>query len=289
MRVATVILSSLLLARCACAQPTSLAYDPNCYFPRVGVPTEIDTIYGSTIDGYLGSGMLNIGPAPGQPYGRIMCIVHPAPLTGPAPVSVFNTGPTFNVHDLKITQTLTLTHKIVRTGHFRSPGYTDILCFDADRSPAIIYWQDSSGNYDTARYTQLASPRHGRKGDDYSSMIPFTSQMSTDSVEDLIYSVILWDSVSQHDSLYAIYFKGGKSLYGQGQNAVADSMSPFGEIGDWHRILWNCFQGDLRGVGRNDYINVDYAGNMFFYRNDRPFSMASITQALNHDTLYAQW
>ncbi len=39
-------------------------FDPNCYYPTVGKPREIDTIYGS-YDQQMLSSYLNVGPAPG--------------------------------------------------------------------------------------------------------------------------------------------------------------------------------------------------------------------------------
>ncbi len=74
---------------------SSPALDSNCYFPQIGVPGEIDTIYGDTAGEELGSFIHNLGPMQGgMPGNMLIANGNYIPFEVP-------TGPTFNLHNLK--------------------------------------------------------------------------------------------------------------------------------------------------------------------------------------------
>ena len=191
-------------------QGIGIAFDPKCYVPTIGNASEIDTIYGASEDNNLGAAMLNIGTKPGDSYGRIMCKLLPKGAMG---ASIFTTGPTFDLHKLDIIGNFNIDPSdIIRRGHFRSPKYSDILwgCKDGCLQPARIYWQDDEGNYDSSRYTILATPLPGKSYTDYSPMIPYSSHILSDSVEDIIYMAVIADNDSMRGLPYLLYFQGGK-------------------------------------------------------------------------------
>lgn len=267
-------------------QGIGIAFDPKCYVPTIGNASEIDTIYGGSKYFYLGSGMLNIGTKPGESYGRITCNLFSYSGMG---YSIFKTGPTFNLHAIDTIGTFNIEPSyIIRRGHFRSPKYSDILwgCTDGCLQPARIFWQDDEGNYDSSRYTILATPLPGKSYTDYSPMIPYSSHILSDSVEDIIYMAVIADNDSMRGLPYLLYFQGGEVLKNKGRFATADSIFAL------NNLIPNPFstsQGDYRGVGRNDLIMSDYIGNWFYFKNDPPFSMASVLQAFRYDTLLAKW
>ncbi len=279
---------SLLALSPVYSQVTSPAFDPNCYFPKIGVPGEIDTIYGAQELQYLGANMLNIGSTPDSSYGRMSCGL------SSNPDSIFNfiftTGPSFNLHKLNVVGYVNINPGyIIRRGHFRSPKYSDILYDDRSTSPARIYWQDDQGNYDSSRYTILLSSVKGKIYNDYSPMIPYTSYISSDSVEDIISTVFVGNTNTIQDSIFLIYFKGGEQLRSQGRIANQDSIIFLNRYKEPAVFLFKENQGDFRGIGRNDLLASDNYGNIFYYKNERPFSMANVVNALRYDTLYAQW
>ena len=267
------------------AQISSAAFDPNCYFPGIGIPGEIDTIYGSHGDQYLGSGMTNIGPAPGDPYGRISCLFDHI-YSIPKDIwkdSLFTTGSAFNLHKLHVIADFNI-FNIIRRGHFRSPKYSDILSYNLDQTPARIYWQDDNGDYDSSRYTQLYSSKKGKWYDDYSFMVPYSAHISSDTAEDIIYRVMSADADTIPAYFNLLYYKGGQQLFDQGKIAFEDS-SLFGEYASSYKSIGGTNQGDFRGIGREDLLISDHSGDFLYYKNDPPFSMASFIHSLRYDTL----
>ncbi|MDP4235292.1 MAG: hypothetical protein Q8919_02430, partial [Bacteroidota bacterium] len=267
-------------------QVSSAAFDPNCYFPKIGVSGEIDTIYGAHNDLYLGVGMLNLGPTPDGTSGRLS-----SALIDPHFASVFTSWPSFNLHQPHVLGRLEFEkgYSIVRLGHFRSPKFTDILCKGGALAPARIYWEDEQGNYDSSRYTELLSSVKGALYNDYSPMAAYTSHISSDSVEDIIYSVFVGNTNTIQDSIYLLYYKGGSRLYLQGKAAYQDSIQFLDRYKEPAVFLFKECQGDFRGVGMNDLLASDAYGNIFYYQNKLPFSMAAVTNALMYDTIYAKW
>ena len=287
----TVVIGCLLLTvNCllftvSYSQVSSSAFDPNCYQPKIGTPGVVDTIYGAHEGEYLGAGMLNIGPYPDSSYGRMSCLLsYPDSLFN----SVFRTGPSFNLHKLNVLGHFNINQAILRRGHFRSPKYSDILVADLKNgnTPARIYWQDDQGNYDSSRYTILLSAVKGKVYNDYSAMLPYTTHISSDSVEDIVYMTVIVDTDTGRGVTYLLYFKGGKTLYDQGRTAISDSAKSLESLVPNPKTT---SQGDFRGVGRNDIIFEDSHRNFFYYKNDPPFSMSSVIKALRYDTLFAQW
>ncbi|MFI5263210.1 MAG: T9SS type A sorting domain-containing protein [Candidatus Kapaibacterium sp.] len=272
------------------AQVSSPAFDPNCYFPRIGVAGEIDTIYGWQVDQELGAGMLNIGAAPDSSYGRISCVVDHDTAKQIWRDSVFNTGPNFNLHKLNTIGKFILPpyYNIVRFAHFRSQRYRDILATASSRS-AIILWQDDQGNYDSSRYTELWSSKRGTNFTFLDDMVPYSAHISSDMVEDIIGSAVLLDSGSSHGDAYLIYFKGGEQLKTQGKIAISDSMYSMDSASKFLQIAEKSpAQGDFRSVGREDLLQSDQYGNIMYFKNDPPFSMRKFLDGLRFDTLIAQ-
>ncbi len=268
------------------SQVSSTAFDPNCYFPRIGVPGEIDTIYGGKWLENLGAGLVNLGPNINGTYGEI------AFADSSAGLSVFKSWPDFSLHKLRKTRNLYLSqyYRNYQFGHFHSTKYLDILATDdGGRNPARIYWQDDKGEYDSTRYTILLSPIQGKTYNDYSSMRPsYLPNLSSDSIQDIISMIVIADS-NETGKSYLLYFKG-ESLRNQAKTAYADSTAFF-DIGQRVTV-----SGDFRGTGRIDMIAADnYVKfgqnyhNLFYYRNDPPFSMSRLLNSLKYDTLFAQW
>jgi hypothetical protein len=284
----------------AYSQVSSAAFDPNCYFPRIGVAGEIDTIYGAQHNQGLGGGMINIGPEPGGSYGRISCdLVLDTSADRVIPPSIFTTGPNFNIHKLNVAGRFINTYYVQYFGHFRSTKYLDALAVGdptgSSSDPARIYWQGDDGNYDTARYTQLMTSAPGKLFSDYYLMRPFHSKISSDTVEDIIYGANAGDTIDlTQERIYFIYFQGGERLYSQGKVALSDSVLYIGKLGNtasknpWPLGLHGDLlaQGDFRGVGRNDFISGNGNNNLLYYHNDAPFSMKSL---LHFDTLFSKW
>ena len=91
----------LLLALIPLINPTAprAQFDPNCYHPALGAPGEVDTIYGSYDKQEL-TNSLNVGPAPGESYGRVL--MYGLPQNIPF-LSAVSTGPSFDLHHLNVT------------------------------------------------------------------------------------------------------------------------------------------------------------------------------------------
>ncbi len=96
------------------------AYDSACYFPQMGNPDELDTIYGGVANQGLGGNIGHLPPLTGQTYDRL--VMQGLPTNIPFLTAV-ETGPTFNLHSLHIIEKyagLGYWPTYVY-GHFRSP------------------------------------------------------------------------------------------------------------------------------------------------------------------------
>ncbi len=258
------------------------AFDPNCYFPTVGKPGEIDTIYGSKSWQQLSSGM-NIGPAPGRNESRILMYGLPE---NPPFITAVSAGSTFNLHNLTVSAKTTLNLQVgqYRTGHFRSQRYTDILRTHPDLGAPTIYWADDLGNFDTARHTTLV-PSYRGFATFYDAMNCYVSRLSSDTVDDVVLGAVTL-ILGVLDSNRLIYFKGGEKLYGSRDTAVSDeevAVAPYLARYQWRHGV----QGDWRGVGRDDLITGDGHGNTFYYHNNPPFRLDTLFRSLYSDTLWA--
>ncbi|MFI5263124.1 MAG: T9SS type A sorting domain-containing protein [Candidatus Kapaibacterium sp.] len=272
------------------AQISSAAFDPNCYQPVIGTPGVVDTIYGSKNGQELGSYIKNIGAKKGESNGSIIIgsgfgvpfVTYP----------IFQSGPNFNLHNLNAVDTFNLgylvhPYNLVKRARFRSSQYTDMLfTMGSSRFAPRIYWADDQGKYDSTRYTELQSPITGTKGVGYNQINVYSTHLTSDTVEDIIFGIYVFNSSQTLDSVFFLFFKAGDKLHKQGKIAFADSIAFLDTIVQATR---NCSQGDFRGTGREDLIASNGVGDIFFYKNDRPFSLQKLAQDMKYDTLMAQW
>ncbi len=166
------------------AQISSSAFDPNCYQPRIGVPGEIDTIYGSYSGQQLGGNQFSPGPGPNG-YNRVFFSGYQ---NNPNGWDIMAGGANFNLHDLdKPKSKVFLSGYTQVVGHFHSPKLLDILHIYS--SFARIYWADSNGDYDSARRTVLtyrSRPGPGNGAYNYAIFTPYVAHMTADTVDDLV-------------------------------------------------------------------------------------------------------
>lgn len=266
-------------------------FDPDCYYPKVGDPNGVDTVEyfrgGSLFDFHV----RNLGPTPDENYGKI---VLPGHKSNRKYATAFSSGPGFDLRNLQKIQAMNMViPKDARFGHFRNSRQKDML---VDRTssgfsvPWRIYWADEIGLYDSSRYTELVTDflRDSIVSVFYDWDLIYSSYLTSDTVEDIIIGATAHtfkniDSTRSHIVLY----RGGEGLYAKGKKAIQDS-SIFFEFTRKDNLPTNrlSFQGDFRGIGKADYIGLDYTGNMYFYANTKPFSLASFANSLLNDTLF---
>ncbi len=263
----------------------SPAFDPNIYLPRIGVPGEIDTIMGSTDGQGLGSFIFNTGARPGEAHGNILI---QGLSQNPASFSAVETGAKFNLHKLNIRKQLDLDDKlIIKYGHFHDTKHIDLFAYNTD-GDFKIYWADDSGYYSKSRDSRLRS-YGGQGGGSYSvASNAYTANLSSDTVEDIIFSMsTTWIDYNK-DTSFLLYFKGGEQLFKKIGDALPDSSYDLKLYG-LQNFERNCSQGDWRGTGREDLMGADRAGNVFYYHNDpsKNFSLEEFYRALRFDTIFA--
>ena len=278
----------LLVASDALSQS---AFDSSCYYPELGNPNELDSIYGSKAEQRLGKNLRTLPPLKGQQYDRL--VMQGLPDNIPF-LSAVETGPDFDLHAMKTTKQYPYVFKEwpnFMLGHFRSPKYTDMLMYDPLSSfHPTIYWADENGEYDSSRYTQLFPFNDGVT---YSfpcgDMQPYIGKFTTDSVDDIVLSVRFVYGPIPHgnDSVYMAHVKGGEQLYAQGKVAMWDELAYWGTSKGKNRdsVQRTPIQGDWRGVGREDLITVDDWCTFYYYRNDPPFTLTKFVESLRRDTL----
>ncbi|MDP4198311.1 MAG: T9SS type A sorting domain-containing protein [Bacteroidota bacterium] len=270
----------------------SPSLDSNCYFPNIGMSGEIDTIYGNAHDtegNYiygegLGGYLHNLGPKTDGSFGKM--------LLGKGNVSPFvdweetSTGSNFDLHSLKaIALTLSIDPHVLRFGHFRDRTHLDLFDEDWRR----IYWADEDGNYDSSRFTILQPNIYGDQGSSGGSDGIFDpayiAHLTSDTVDDVVTGFITFNADHTKDSLYLALFRGGSGLT---LNRVAHEdtsiVMPPPYIGNSHYTL----QGDFRGTGRDDLLITDNLHNLFFYKNDSPFSLERLLHSILYDTLWSR-
>jgi hypothetical protein len=281
----------LLLALLALIWPSisRAQFDPNCYHPIVGKPGEVDTVYGSLNEQGL-TNSLNLGPAPGESYGRVMMYGLPQNLPF---LSAVTTGPTFDLHQLNVAikTKLDLGRDQYRLGHFHNSKLVDILRGGlGDNRPARIYWASETGDYDTSDYTDLVVPVRDTEHIGYMEVEPYCAHLSQDTVEDVVYGIERW-VVDRFDldTDYLVHFQGGFKLYDAGKQATPDSEVFFQRFDTNALFPRISFEGDWRGVGRRELLAGDHYGNLFYYRNDTPFSLSKLAHAIVFDTIWAAW
>jgi len=267
------------------------ALDSNCYFPQIGDPTEMDTILGSEGQN-LGELVKNLGPKPDGSFGN-MFIQNISPTVALAQVA---TGPTFNLHQMKqYVQSLVPngTNGVAdgfTLGHFRDRSHLDIL------AGGRIYWADDNGNYDSSSYTELWSHLRGDRDGWGEIIAPFAGYFTRDTIEDIVYGLATdWVDITK-DTSYLMLYKGGESLYQQDTAYEDTSRQLFPNLINFP--YRQALAGDFRGTGRSDIVIQgrtvqgdpgSHDGDLFFFANDPPFSLEKLAQAINYDTLMAQW
>ena len=277
------------------AQISSPAFDPNCYFPRIGVPGEIDTIYGSYVGQELGGGLVNIGPSPDNPGGpgRLMFggLAGDRAISGRGGAfSAVHCGTNFDPHNMSVSRFKGFwSNSKMVFGHYRSQYWTDILLMDSLGNTTFpkIYWADQQGKYDTSRYTSLGFLRKTTKYD-VNTGTPFHACLTSDTAEDIVLQYISDGIDVLHDSVMFALYHGGSDLFRPGSSVYPSEEAYFDSV---HAYDMNYgsertgYIGDFRGVGRVDYVGVDAKGSLALYKNDLPFSLVSFTAAMKRDTL----
>ena len=270
-----------------CAQISSSAFDPNCYQPRIGVPGEIDTIYGGHDGQGLGQYQFSPGPGPNSPYNRVFLSGY---MNNPNGWDILTGGPGFNLHDLNPPKASFFPKYGGYIGHFHSPKLLDL--YSQDR----IYWADDNGNYDSSRFTGLGYHQRGPNNYEYRSFdfSPYIAHMTSDSVDDLVLCYTTdWYPAKGTDTQWVVHFTGGAEIFKPGDTVLNDDATFFSSLSD--RETFNAGRagvaGDFRGIGREDFIAAggDSGGTLFYFHNDHPFSLARFTDAMRKDTFYTRW
>ena len=260
--------------------------DSDCYFPQIGVPGEIDTIYGSYSGEGLGAYIHNLGPKPDGSPGNLL-LGNANGLGDLAP-----TGPNFDLHNLHaISEALGIDNTetpYLRFGHFRDQSHLDLF----DGHTKVIYWSDDYGHYSSNVYTQLVSNIYG---DDDAHGLSVTTvlgwyitHLTSDSVDDIVGAVGTANRVVSKDSMYLVLFRGGQSLFGK-QNAYEDTSLLMGATSNFvGQGPATIMQGDFRGNGRMDLLIADEKNNILFFKDDPPFSLAKLLNAMIYDTIWSK-
>ena len=268
------------------------ALDSNCYFPQIGVPGEIDTIYGhaqetigsTTYGNGLGAYIHNLGPKPNGTPGNMLIENEGASI-------VFEqtpTGSNFNLHNLHaVVQNFELDRQYIRYGHFHDQQHLDLF----DEDAWVIYWADDSGNYDSSRYTKLKSNISGSLGyvggstDQGILTHTYITHLTSDTIDDIVLGLWTSDSTSSKDSLYLELFTGGNDI--DTSKIVFEDTSivmPPPYLNDNHVTM----QGDFHGTGRDDLLIADKSNDLFLYQNDPPFTLANLLLSMFYDTLWVR-
>ncbi len=282
--------SLLLLIEVSCASVAfaqlgfpSQMFDPDCYFPQVGTPGEIDTIYGSVPYQKLGDRLAGIGPAPGEKYNRIAFkgfepIADTASNFPIQPSDVFQGGPSFRLNAMHSIAKLGIEMPYCQFAHLRSKQYLDAVYHAGGW--VTIYWSDLNGLYDTNRFTELqgGTRRDQHMGPDGA---PIIGKFSHDSTDD----ILMFYDTAYSPKAYLSWYDGQK-LFGK-DTAFADSTMYFDTIGPYSggevRVG---IAADYRGTGRTSFIGGDYYLNTYFFANDPPFSISGFAHSMKTDTLW---
>jgi hypothetical protein len=156
-----------------------------------------------------------------------------------------------------------------------------------------IYWADEDGEYDSSRYTLLVPGRSDGLGNICSHMLPYVAKLTSDTVDDIVLSVLRVDSIVLGvEKTYMCLFKGGEQLYQRGKVSTWDDSAFWltdgggaraGTVDSLDRTYGA--QGDFRGVGREDFVAGDDLGNLYYFKNDVPFDIHKFAGAMRSDTL----
>jgi hypothetical protein len=253
--------------------------DSNCYFPQIDLPGEIDTIVGDSANAGIGAYIHNLGPQHGGLPGNLL-------IQGSGVFDQVATGPTFDLHDLKIKakDVLNLDLQSIYFGHFHNSSAVDIFTNEG----WIIYWADDNGNYDRTHSTHLktnvlGNAINGKQGE----FVAYIAHLTSDTIDDIVLGYGTSNTNVFEDSLYLVLYKGGDSLASM-DTAYEDTSANFGLVNDDYYTV----QGDFRGSGRDDLLIVNILfsqinqDNVYFYQNDPPFSLQHLAQVIGRDTLW---
>jgi hypothetical protein len=258
-----------------CRGAFAQGYDPNCYFPRFGVPGEIDTIVGPQ-DGTIVDRQYSLGPD-STGYNRILISDFP---NNPHIDSfdLVKSGLGFDLHHLN-PQKFGFYPRGGILFHPRAVSTTDILVYDPSHG-SQIFWADSDSKFDNSRMSFLRwkSRWNGDKPfEDGADFVPYIAPLA-DSVRD---DIII--AFSFKDSLFVAHYQATSLI-------IKDTLYPteymLASVNDFGR--WG-IAGDFRGTGRRDYLAEDKFGNLFYYQNGRPFVLSGFIDALLVDTIFTFW
>lgn len=267
------------------------AFDSACYYPEVGDPKGLDSVYGSVANQHMGEFLGAMPPLAGKQFGRLVYSGVPG---DSGLLTSYETGSSFNIR--RQVPIRRYTHGFVNWpnaifGHFRSSQYLDMLVEGPTQSAhPIIYWADENGDYDSSRVTQILPNAIGDHGVGCEPMWYYIDHFSSDTVDDIVVGMRVGNARPLRDSFYFAYIKGGQKLYDQGSVANWDDTKFWtdkhyiadGSADSAHRFR---VQGDFRGTGRQDLVTMDDWGNLFLFRNDPPFNLSNFVRSLSEDTL----
>lgn len=296
------ILSAFGVIPNAWAQNTpfqSPSLDSNCYFPQIDNRSEMDTILGSDTNQYLGSIVRNLGPKPDGGFGNLFIsdltpTKNPPPGTGsPYNLSQVATGSGLNLHQLNKSVQRFDPRMLVnggygtpyKLGHFRDRIHLDLFA-------GAIYWADEQGNFDSTRKTVLRM--NIRRGDSHGSGIAggviepaYITHLTSDTLDDIVFCAYSDYIDQRRDTAYLLLFRGGPELFGK-DTAYQDTSTSLWMGKEIPIYPFFCTQADFRGVGRDDLILSGY-GNWWYFRNEPPFALDKLAEAIKNDTLIAGW
>lgn len=280
------ILTACLLVPPVLTRAQGPAFDPDCYFPRVGVLGEIDTIIGGQEGQEMGYALQGLGLQGNSPYQSV--VIGGLPALGSAMGEV-QSGPNFSLNTLRTTtkkSKIADNALIVKRGPFQHAGSNDAFVLIAGGIP-YIYWGDSNGELSDERRTFLFTPKRGKKSTFFDTDLSYATYLTSDSVMDVVIGLQLFDEFKEPPvaSNFAMLYRGGEHLYMAGDTAYEDEI----EFVDSISSIGYSSQGDWRGTGRDDHILAVREGHGFFYRNDPPFDLREFVAALSRDTLWADW
>lgn len=275
----------LVLAFLCCCVPrlaaSQGAFDRDCYYPEVGVPNEIDTIYGSSNEQYLGYKLKNLGPAPNGGLDRVTFSGLGPNLT-PANHSfnIYETGPNPNLHKLVALSNTNIPLGDCQFAHLRSSAYLDAVLYYAEQ--VRIFWADGEGNYDSTRST-LLKPDSGWTGWSVPQGRPIIFEVGDDTVASIL---LFWGRLPDTLTVVSTFIcRYDFTKLSSAETGLPLSTVFFGRAPGGYVPIG--LVGDFRGIGRKSFLAGDHDYNAFFFSNEGSFSLESFAQSMRSDTLWA--
>lgn len=258
-------------------------FDPDCYFPRVGVAGEIDTICGSQKDQELGDNLQGIGGRMDYPFQSV--VVKGMPRAIPFMTEIEG-GPDLTLAKLRNANKPSKLHPsahIIKRGPFSRPGSNDAFVLHGGAIP-YIYWADSNGELSELRRTQLVPSIRGTRSTFYETTLAYATFLTSDSIMDVVIDISVNNGTSSAPSRanHLMLFKASSALLLQEDTAWEDESVFVDSVGGWGYSS----QGDWRGIGRDDLI-LARNSHGFYFRNDPPFDLRELVRTLKSDTLWS--